>query len=254
MLSHPQLAQIHDAIGANAMKNKIVYLLGAFAALAFSGTAGASTIYEGTVLLTTNTSVNGHPAYAHNIDANNFNTQTNHSLAGKTLTFSDGSTLTGNSHSQFFKGTNPNNATPFGDNTEYLSIGADNGQGKSGAGEATFTMSHAAHYFGFLWGSVDTYNSLSFYDKLGNKIASFTGADMPTDNGAQNSTGTFYANFTSSVAIWKVVMTSTANAFEVDNIAISAVPLPAALPLFGAALAGMGVMGRRRRAKALRAA
>src|SRR5690348_3743215 len=83
VLSNPQLAQILHEIGAKVMKSKITYLLGALAALAFCGTAQASTIFEGTVLLTTNNSVNGHPNYAHNIDPKNFDTQSNHSLSGK---------------------------------------------------------------------------------------------------------------------------------------------------------------------------
>ena len=38
--------------------------------------------------------------------------------------------------------------------------------------------------------------------------------------------------------------------FYVETMTVSAVPLPAALPLFGAALLGMAVLGRRRRNKA----
>jgi len=227
------------------MKSKIVYLLGALAALAFGSTAEASTIFQGTVNLTTNQLFDGHPAYAHDISSDNFDSQNNHSLNCCTLTFSDGSTLTGNSHADFTNGSTPQHTQPFNDNTQYIVVEKN--------GEADFTMSHAAHYFGFLWGSVDPFNKISFLDKDGNKIADFSGSDMPNHAGLKTAEGTFYANFTSSVAIWKIVLTSTDTAFELDNVAISAVPVPAALPLFGAALAGFGALSRRR-AKAQRAA
>lgn len=134
------------------------------------------------------------------------------------------------------------------DNTNYLSVfGAGQEGGSHTPGLATITLSAAAHYIGFLWGSVDDYNTISFLDKLGNTLASFTGNDF-TFPGKIDHTSAEYANFTTSAEIWKIVLGSShQNSFELDNITVAAVPLPAALPLFGAALAGMGVLGRKRR-------
>lgn len=125
------------------------------------------------------------------------------------------------------------------DNTNYLSVQL--------GGVATFSLDKAAHYFGFLWGSVDKYNAITFLGAGDKLLASFTGADLPQSVGNRTLGGTFYANFTSSAEIMKVVLTSGLNAFELDNVRVAAVPVPAALPLFGAALAGLGLVARRRR-------
>lgn len=152
-----------------------------------------------------------------------------------------GAQLTGTGGSQLVTGSVVGQyAAPFGDITQYLSV--------QGGGSATFTLSKAANYFGILWGSADTYNTLQFLDGSNNVLGSFTGAQLPNNgNGNQGLGGTFYANFVSNVPFLKVVLSSTHNAFEVDNAAVAPVPLPAALPLFGAALAGMGIVGRKRR-------
>ena len=39
------------------------------------------------------------------------------------------------------------------------------------------------------------------------------------------------------------------NAFEFDNVSANAVPIPAALPLFGTGLGLLGLLARRRRAR-----
>jgi hypothetical protein len=129
------------------------------------------------------------------------------------------------------------------DNTNYLSVQI--------GGEATFALDKAAHYFGFLWGSVDKYNVIKFLGDGDKLLATFTGADLPQSVGNRSLGGTFYANFTTSAAIKKVVLTSGLNAFELDNVRVAAVPVPAALPLFGAALAGLSLLARRRRLAAL---
>jgi len=100
-------------------------------------------------------------------------------------------------------------------------------------------------------GSVDTYNTISFYDSSNTLIASFVGNDIitgaglnPTDPGPN---GTVYANFNSTVEIAKVVTQSSINAFEIDNLSVAQVPLPASLPMFGAVLLGLGAFGYRKK-------
>lgn len=158
-------------------------------------------------------------------------------INGAVLTIDQGSPIIAN-------GTTPNvSAAPFPaggvDTTNYLAV--------TGGSKITITLASAANYLGLLWGSVDKYNTIDFEDASGHILTSFTGADFISSNGDQSAAGTFYANFVSSVPFMKVVLSSTENSFEVDDVAISNVPLPAALPLFGAALMGMGLFGRKRR-------
>src|SRR5262249_50148599 len=46
-------------------------------------------------------------------------------------------------------------ATPFGDVTQYYS---------TGLGTTTITFNDEKTYLGFLWGSIDSYNRIAFYD------------------------------------------------------------------------------------------
>jgi len=144
----------------------------------------------------------------------------------------------------------PNPGTPDAGN--YLSV-YDNGR-------ATFTLTNGASAFGIEWGSVDLSNSLSFYGKQGQLLGTVTGQDIVNSLANVNTTGgpgsgtnwgpggTIFANIGSSAQIYSVVAGSGQNSFEIGNV--SAVPLPAALPLFGAALAGLGAFGFARRRKA----
>jgi hypothetical protein len=231
------------------------------ATLAVSGAAQAATIPSNEVLTawydqgTKNTS----PKYAHQLTSFDDITikkgtkGTPLTNKGVTLHETGGSitaTLTGHGDAEIFNGNSTvfggNGATaPFGDKTNYLAIG--NG------GSATFSLSQPAHYFGFEWSSVDTFNSVSFYDGT-TLLGTIGGSDLKNHGGSTGSDGTYYANFTSNLPITSVVMSSKGTSFEVDNISISSVPVPAALPLFGAAVAGLGAMGKRRRKKAAAAA
>lgn len=112
-----------------------------------------------------------------------------------------------------------------------------------GGGSLTISLSGPAHYFGLDWGTVDTYNKISFLDWKGTTLASFTGADLSGDGKSAQ-----FANFTTNLGIRKIVLTSQHNSFEFDDLKVSSVPLPAALPLFGAALAAIGA-GRLKRRK-----
>jgi len=124
-----------------------------------------------------------------------------------------------------------------------------------GGGSATFSLTQGASAFALEWGSVDPSNSLSFYGKNGNLLGTVTGTNIVATLAGVNTTGgpgsgtnwnpggTIYANIVSSAPIFSVVIGSGQNSFELGPAAISAVPLPAALPLFAAALAGIGGLG-----------
>jgi len=119
-------------------------------------------------------------------------------------------------------------------NTQYGSVFA--------GGSLTITLGAAAHYFGINWGSVDDYNTITFKDFQGNTIESFNGANLSGDGKTAQ-----YANFTTPFGIRSIVLTSLHNSFEFDDLKVASVPLPAALPLFGAALAAIGAGKMRRR-------
>jgi hypothetical protein len=145
--------------------------------------------------------------------------------------------------------------TPFGnhqadgqDATQYLT---------TGIGQVILQLGGDAHYFGLLWGSVDTYNTLSFFNG-NNLLFSFSGFDVDNlANGNQGAAGTFYVNINSSMAFDKVIASSSGYAFEFDNVAImrdlvqlpvNGVPEPGTLALLGLGLLG-GIFSRYRQAR-----
>jgi hypothetical protein len=137
------------------------------------------------------------------------------------------------------------------DPTTYMTAGS--------AGSVTLQFPTLETYLGVLWGSVDGYNSLSFYNGA-TLIGTVTGSDvMASPNGDQGANGTAYVNInaTGDSAFDRVVATSGGNAFEFDDVAfnetISAIsalaadpiPEPMSLGLFGIGLLVFGFVRRR---------
>lgn len=156
------------------------------------------------------------------------------------VSFSGGVVVQNNSINQF--------STPNGDTSNYYAVGG----GPSYTGAATFTPAAASTYFGFYWGSIDLYNSISF-SLNGSVVASYSGADFPPSNGNQTSPNTnefVDFLFSGGSSYDKVTLsTSTAN-FEMDNVAYgnigTSMPEPASLAVLGLGLVGLAALRRHR--------
>ncbi|WP_247834400.1 VCBS domain-containing protein [Bradyrhizobium sp. 200] len=113
------------------------------------------------------------------------------------------------------------------DTTKYLSI--------LGNATETITFTSQKNAFGLYWGSVDSYNSIKFYDGT-TLVASYTGADVSPllSNGNQGSfAANGYVEFTGLHSFNKVELSSSSNAFEIDNISAGYIPPPTLKPVAG---------------------
>ncbi|WP_376096549.1 PEP-CTERM sorting domain-containing protein [Roseomonas sp. CCTCC AB2023176] len=139
----------------------------------------------------------------------------------------------------------PNQANGV-DETTFLTTGST---GSMASAMIELKLPDLQKYFGLLWGSVDDYNSLSFYND-NTLVGSITGADVTASpNGDRGVNGTLYVNINSTLDFNRVVATSSQFAFEFDNVAFNRTPIPepASLMLFGAGLLGLGMVMRKRR-------
>jgi hypothetical protein len=138
-------------------------------------------------------------------------------------------------------------AQPAGTSGPYLTV-----PNPYSSGSALFNLGTQSDYFGLFWGSIDDYNTISFYNS-GSLVASYTGTDIvgsSYDNGDQVSTNSNrYINFNfGSERFDSVRLTSTNYAFESDNHSYRAVsvPEPGTLALLGLGLLGVAFSRRRR--------
>ena len=120
----------------------------------------------------------------------------------------------------------------------------------TGTGSITLDFGTSQSYLGLLWGSVDDYNTIEFFNGL-NSVGSFTGVDvLALPNGNRGINGSVYVNFNDlDGAFTSVVLTSSTNAFEIDNVAINSVGVPdsgATVTLLGLALVALAAVRRKR--------
>jgi len=142
------------------------------------------------------------------------------------------------------------NAAPYGpsgaDATDYLTVPYDMADGVS----MSATGFGTANYLGLWWGSIDTYNTLNFYNGL-TLVASVTGSMVsPTPNGNWTNAATNrYVNILGLPDFDTFELVSTNYAFEVDNIAVGTVapvPEPGTMLLLGIGMFGLALYGKRR--------
>ena len=154
-------------------------------------------------------------------------------------------------------------AQPYGSTGNYFS------SGPSTTEPATIFFGPYAGGIGslsFIWGSVDSYNTLSFTDAAGNALGAgytFTGSDIAAlipalANGDQSNPNTnplvtFY--FLDPAAVGGMQLTSNGtNAFEIDNISIAPAPEPATWAMMLLGFGAVGVAMRRRKSPAVKLA
>jgi hypothetical protein len=145
---------------------------------------------------------------------------------------------------------------PIGDKNPYLGtgIGSDSISINLAAVKSSLGLAGNVSYFGLYWGSIDTWNTISFWDGS-TEVASFTGTDVanaassPVDFG----TTSLFVNFFANGNAWTTIdLTSSQPNFESDNHAFgdSAVPEPATMALLGLGMLGFSLLIRRRNREA----
>jgi len=163
-------------------------------------------------------------------------------------------------------GSSPDNfLSPFA-NTDlenkqsYFSVGGSDGENGGQSTVATLNFSDPLQdSFGFLWGSIDSYNSMEF--TMGdNSVHTFTGTDIADFLNAEYSLGLTanngnydyvallsFTGFDQYDGLTKIVFRSSQSAFE---FGLAPIPLPASvLFLFGGlgGLGGLRLLSRRSR-------
>jgi hypothetical protein len=143
-------------------------------------------------------------------------------------------------------------AAPMGQNnvadqTPYVSVPKGYGQ-EDGSPIVEVTAFGTANYLGLWWGSMDLYNTFTFY--MGTtEVESFTGKDVITQGAAygdQVALGSnHYVNFRDLPNFDRVTFSSSEYAFEADNLAIGAVPEPTTMLLLGFGLIGLAGLRRK---------
>lgn len=135
-------------------------------------------------------------------------------------------------------GNNSSGAAPFPTTEgDYLSI--------TTGGIATLSFTTMRNSLGFMWGSIDEYNSVEFF--LNNvQVGLFSGTSVVNSpvnaNGVQGLNGSAYVRFGNG-SFDEVVFTSSDNSFEIDNISVPA--SGSTIMFLGLGLIGLGAVSRR---------
>ena len=178
----------------------------------------------------------GAAAYAF-VDANQGTTLE----AGATIT--PGLVKTGNSLIEWRSPYDPSGDGPYDANWDtysYFSVGP------STSSPATLQFSGLRAGLKMLWGSIDGYNTMKFYNGA-TLVATVTNLDVLPSSTEAAGTGASYVSIT-GLEFDSVDFYSTSNAFEFANVSAVAIPLPAGGLLLISALGAVVVTRRRKTA------
>ena len=139
------------------------------------------------------------------------------------------------------------NATPFGDTSQYVSVGTS-----ATPQSATLLVSSFANYVGLYWGSIDSYNNIliTYADNTFDSVNSNLYGLLTPSNGDQGLQGSKYVNIFTDKAIQSITFSSTSKAFEFDNVSIAAVPEPSTWAMMILGFLGVGFVAYRRKSGA----
>lgn len=155
-----------------------------------------------------------------------------------------------NATQTFSYAARPTNTTPaIATVGNWVAVGGGSNTNNGGGGSATLNLGAGTKGVSFLWGSVDTYNSVQINTTAGSQTFTNSSLGLTADQDWYKAS---YVNFMVSspaTSITSINFLSTGTAFEVANVkTVTAVPEPGTYAMLLCGLAGVGFASRRRRA------